>query len=988
MSKSSISYKDNKVLIDKLPASGENISVFSKPNDKIIFSKNLKNASYQLVGGDIVLKLENGGLITFVSMGMLAFEDNSLSIEFPDGEIGLFDILDQIDEVKVAPIESVITDEFVALDTTFSDIPQQEQNPPNQNFSQILSEPTPPVESPVINQNIPDETTPIEDIPEVSVPVASAPKDDNPPVTPSIDIPEGEVVIVDKNGKVTIVQEDEEVVITEAGVEVAPIEIHAPKITLNTTIVYESSLSDGSNSSSNAEVAAATVTIFAQDGLDKISIAGTDISQDQLLNSTTNPILVGTTYGTITISGFTPSDETHEDGSGVINYIYTLSDNTTAHSLPGNDSLSDDIEFSVIDINGSTITDTLNVNIIDDTPASSADIDFIEKNINSTSISDNVFSNDILGADSTASPIIGVVAGDTDLSSSSNVGSNVIGTYGSLNISADGSYTYTLDPDKLSQINADTQDIFTYTIADADGDTSTTTLTINVQTSSLPTISSSSSTVYESALPDGSDSGSGSESTTSTVTIFAKNGIDKLSVSGTEISQSQLLDSSNNQILINTNNGTILINGFTPSDSSQTNGSGILNYIYTLTDNTTTHSLAGKDSINDNIELIITDLNGNTVNNTLSVKIVDDTPTASSDTNSIVSSAESSIITGNVSTNDTIGADTTTSPITGVVAGGDIGIASGGVGSDITGEFGTLNISADGSYTYTNTSTPSTVDGTTDTFTYTITDGDGDTATSTLVISIPGVGETVNEGIGTSTDEGISDVIDAVQAGLKFTIDLFQTQQIEDDPTTPTDVKGGGGSASGGVTSASKQQFETEDLDYSSLTTAINIYADNPDLFDATHLSRTIRINPEQPTDFVVSNIEISGLPVGYSIIGAIDDGNGGFTLSKSTDGTVNTGYTLNTVTGAVDFVLKYIPQADGSQIDAVATFTTTFDPTLGNVTSAPDVTELTGTASLLFEMKDIRYDYLPDGGDPGGAVDYIYTGGGLERHILATNAT
>ena len=65
-----------------------------------------------------------------------------------------------------------------------------------------------------------------------------------------------------------------------------------------------------------------------------------------------------------------------------------------------------------------------------------------------------------------------------------NVGQPLVGTYGTLTLNADGSYSYMLDnadPDTNALAQGQTAtDVFTYTMADADGATSTATLTITI----------------------------------------------------------------------------------------------------------------------------------------------------------------------------------------------------------------------------------------------------------------------------------------------------------------------------------------------------------------------------------------------------------------------------------------------------------------------------------------------------------------------------
>jgi len=136
-------YKNDTIIIKALPPKGEDIQVFVRPTDTIEFPYDISDASYQIVGGDVLLKLPDGGTITFVSMGLLAFQENSVAIRFPSAQLTLDDILSQVDEVKEAPVESVITDEFVALNEEFSTEQAAKTAEPNDNFSKILEEPSP-----------------------------------------------------------------------------------------------------------------------------------------------------------------------------------------------------------------------------------------------------------------------------------------------------------------------------------------------------------------------------------------------------------------------------------------------------------------------------------------------------------------------------------------------------------------------------------------------------------------------------------------------------------------------------------------------------------------------------------------------------------------------------------------------------------------------------------------------------------------------------
>ena len=98
-----------------------------------------------------------------------------------------------------------------------------------------------------------------------------------------------------------------------------------------------------------------------------------------------------------------------------------------------------------------------------------------------TNPSGNVLTNDTdvdSGANGETKAVTGVAAGVAG-SASGSVASNVTGTYGSITIAANGSYTYTVDNSNSSvqalRLSSQTlDDVFTYTVTDAGGLTSTT----------------------------------------------------------------------------------------------------------------------------------------------------------------------------------------------------------------------------------------------------------------------------------------------------------------------------------------------------------------------------------------------------------------------------------------------------------------------------------------------------------------------------------
>ena len=81
-------------------------------------------------------------------------------------------------------------------------------------------------------------------------------------------------------------------------------------------------------------------------------------------------------------------------------------------------------------------------------------------------------------------------------------GHRIAGTFGTLTLNADGSYSYDGNPNVVPPAGA--TDTFVYTITDGDGDTSTVTLTITLTNSGLAA-SNDDLTVNEAALATGSN---------------------------------------------------------------------------------------------------------------------------------------------------------------------------------------------------------------------------------------------------------------------------------------------------------------------------------------------------------------------------------------------------------------------------------------------------------------------------------------------------
>ena len=132
---------------------------------------------------------------------------------------------------------------------------------------------------------------------------------------------------------------------------------------------------------------------------------------------------------------------------------------------------------------------------------------------------------------------------------------------------------------------------------------------------------------------------------------------------------------------------------------------------------------AADDNINDAFTVSVTDNEGDTTTDTLDIRITDTAPVAVDDSG--VTVTEDTPFDGDVSGNDTLGADAST-----------YSVEAAGEPSN-----GSVLMNTDGTYTY----TPDANFNGSDSFTYTITDADGDTSTATVSITVDAVADLIAE---------------------------------------------------------------------------------------------------------------------------------------------------------------------------------------------------------------------------------------------------
>ncbi|WP_234915631.1 retention module-containing protein [Aeromonas caviae] len=516
-----------------------------------------------------------------------------------------------------------------------------------------------------------------------------------------------------------------------------PVSLNGLQVEGGELVLDEAALPDGSAPDGVALTKSSTFTFNAADGVQSLTLGGvTLISNGQVL--TTFPQGIPSPLGNeLLVTGVSYNPVT---GVGSVTYSYTLNDNET-HNKPANDgALTESFNVVLTDLDGDTTSAGLDVVVLDDVPTAVSDVNLTVASENNLVLNGNVITNDVQGADGAA-----VTA------------ANLSGTYGSLVLNANGTYTYTLNPNDVD-FKALTgggvgSEVFTYTLTDADGDVSTATLTLTIKndddgvtiTNLTPKGVGGDAKVYEDDLlatrgeneSAGSDSSKESTTVTGDFTISAPDGVKTLSVGGINIVVNGVVAGFPLSGVTTPLGNTLTITGYNPA-------TGLVSYSYTLNDNGAHPTANGNNSLFEDFAVSLVDSDGDSASNTLSVQIVDDVPTANDDGDSATEGVFTPV-TGNVITGagtiggtagtgvDVMGADG--AAISQVVSSNGNSDSNPAGGFTVTGLYGTLTMGLDGEYSYTLTAASVPV-GASEVFTYTLKDGDGDTDPATLTINI------------------------------------------------------------------------------------------------------------------------------------------------------------------------------------------------------------------------------------------------------------
>ena len=284
------------------------------------------------------------------------------------------------------------------------------------------------------------------------------------------------------------------------------------------------------------------------------------------------------------------------------------------------------------------------------------------------------------------------------------------GSFGEIIISSDGTYVYTLDANNPDVVALDASEsvteTFTYTVTDNEGGTSEATLTITIH-------GSNDTPVVGGTIPSQEDQDADTVSTLDVSTFFSDPDGDTLTYTATGLPAGLTLDPNTGEIT-----GTI--------DNSASQGGLDADGVYT-------------------VEVTAFDGNGDSVSTTFTWTTTNPGPTANNNSG-FVSEDITASANGNVILDDD-GSGTDSDPDNDELTVSSIDGSAANVGVGIEGDYGTLILNSDGTYTYTVDNANAEVNGLdngqtlSERFFYRIVDGEGGTDFARLDITINGTND-------------------------------------------------------------------------------------------------------------------------------------------------------------------------------------------------------------------------------------------------------
>jgi VCBS repeat-containing protein len=435
--------------------------------------------------------------------------------------------------------------------------------------------------------------------------------------------------------------------------------------------------------------------------------------------------------------------------------------------------------------------------------------------------------------------VTGVASGNessnnTIVTNNTGVGSAVSGTYGSLNIAANGTYTYTASSTNNIAYGATATDIFTFTTRD--DETASGSFAYDVGSITFTVASSIS-------LTDDTDSVNEDATITKTGSQDDVLNDDAADTNGLVVTHIKKDGGSNSTVASSST--------YTSNGTSVTGTYGTLvigadgSYTYTA-DQSAADDLDLNDVVTD---VFVYTADGATANLTITVTGINDAPVATNDTGSVNEDATLSVSNGSgdiIDNNDTDADDSASLVVSAVRIGGVEGSGTAGtVGQALTGTYGQLTLNANGSYSYVAnqdaTDDLDASDQVTDVFNYTLSDGTA-TDTATITITVTGINDApvadnetgaVNEDATLTVTDGTSDVLHGdtdADDSASLTVSAIRTG-AEDGSGTSGSIGSGLTGTYGTLTLASDgtytyvaDQSAADDLDASDTVTDIFTY--------------------------------------------------------------------------------------------------------------------------------------------------------------------
>ncbi|RXJ54597.1 Ig-like domain-containing protein [Candidatus Marinarcus aquaticus] len=189
---------------------------------------------------------------------------------------------------------------------------------------------------------------------------------------------------------------------------------------------------------------------------------------------------------------------------------------------------------------------------------------------------------------------------------------------------------------------------FNFRVTDADGDAVNGTVSVGITNHGVEIegigAAQGDLTVDEANLDDGTQPNESDLTQSGTFTLNAMDGISEIQIGSETFTYEELVNAASNNISIETDHGTLVITGYSGSETS-----GTVSYSYTLKDSVDndTQNGATSDEYVDQIDVNVTDKDGDSSSASININIQDDAPVAS-DTTVSVDAMQETVFNANV----------------------------------------------------------------------------------------------------------------------------------------------------------------------------------------------------------------------------------------------------------------------------------------------------------------------------------------------------